>query len=100
MVSANLGSFGITRASEGKILYGWEFAGGAVTGLGDIKEAKPGTWNRSSLAFDGKMFTVVVNGTQAINVKLEKLPPAVPIGFTGGKGVEIMNVFYRELKEK
>ena len=61
---------------------------------------KPGTWSRATIAFDGKRLTCGVNGETQITSEAQR--PGVPDAFTfvAFNGLEIMNVFVRELKEK
>lgn len=69
-----------------------------------LKEAiKPGAWARTSILFDGTTMTISVNGQQQYAFKALQAIPASAFVFSPEaptKGLEIMNVFVRELKEK
>ncbi|MCE9562437.1 MAG: DUF1080 domain-containing protein [Planctomycetes bacterium] len=65
----------------------------------DVKGLKASAWNRARVQFDGKTATVWING--------EKLPVVegaeeglAGLDFLPSEGVELMNIFGRELKEK
>jgi len=59
---------------------------------------KLGVWNRATITLDG-LVVVDVNGT-VISRKPGKNVMAAPISFQPAEGLQIMNVFLRELKEK
>ncbi|MBM3980243.1 MAG: DUF1080 domain-containing protein [Planctomycetes bacterium] len=66
---------------------------------------KFGTWNRTVVRFDGKKLTLTVNGVLAATLEAKKAinPGTLVIGSaqtTKSQGLEIMNVFVRELKDK
>ena len=60
---------------------------------------KPGSWNRVVVKFDGRELTTSFNGHELGGWSAIKQPPSGPIRFTPVKGLEVMNVFVRELKE-
>ena len=55
--------------------------GGQPVTMKSVAGAKPGSWQRAA-------------------IKTERVPKAAPIAFQPTDGLEIMNVFVRELKEK
>ncbi|QJW96098.1 3-keto-disaccharide hydrolase [Frigoriglobus tundricola] len=75
--------------------------------VGEVKSAhvKRGLWNRSVIRFDGTKFSSVVNGVGVLSMNAQKPVEAETIWvedqFDDVKlGLEVMNVFVRELKEK
>jgi hypothetical protein len=73
----------------------FEGDGSPGIGLGKGPGVKAGTWNRAVIVFDGNEIRVNDRATRA------QTPwPAAPIAFQPSTGLEIMNVFVRELKEK
>ena len=67
--------------------------------------AKKGVWNRSAVRFDGTNFSFAVNGVRVAALEAQKPvePKTIWIADqfnTSNTGLEIMNVFVRELKEK
>ena len=67
--------------------------------------AKKGVWNRSVVRFDGTKFSFTVNGVKVAALEAQKPvePKTIWIADqfnTSNTGLEIMNVFVRELKEK
>src|SRR5262249_59320826 len=73
----------------------FEGDGSPGIGLGKGPGVKAGTWNRVVIMFDGK--EVRVDGK---TIRLNDPLPAAPVTFQPAEGLEIMNVFVRELKEK
>ena len=66
-----------------------------------LKEpVKPNTWARSVVRFDGTTLTLSTNGAQVYKATTKEPRTAGPLEFSGAEGLEIMNVFVRELKEK
>jgi hypothetical protein len=61
---------------------------------------KPGSWIRVTVGCDGKALTGEINGHQVISAAAKKAPPEGPFRFAPAKGLEIMNIFVRELKEE
>jgi hypothetical protein len=64
-----------------------------------------GVWNRSVIRFDGTKLSFTVNGMEAWTLEAQKPIEAQPIWITDELdhvklGLEVMNVFVRELKEK
>ncbi|MCI0701467.1 MAG: DUF1080 domain-containing protein [Planctomycetia bacterium] len=98
-IAASLGGTTVTVATGGKVKIGVVNTQLVVESV-ETKVVKPGAWNRTVLTFEGKMATVRINGEAVGKVKSENAPPAGPIVFHPAEGLEIMNVFYRELKEK
>jgi hypothetical protein len=73
----------------------FEGDGSPGIGLGKGPGVKAGTWNRAVIVFDGAEIRVNGRATRA------QAPwPAAPIAFHPADGLEIMNVFVRELKLK
>jgi hypothetical protein len=58
---------------------------------------KPGVWNRATITLDGKSMVVAINGQDIHRAPATDLRTK-PISFKAADGLEIMNVFYRELK--
>jgi hypothetical protein len=86
---------GLMATNDGEIEWKGE------TSVYDLKTpVKPGAWARSVVRFDGTKLTITVNGT-LIYQGTTKAPRADgPIEFSPDKGLEVMNLFVRELKEK
>jgi len=98
-VAASLGGATVT-INGGKVQIGVVVGGDLAVEKVETKTIKPGAWNRAVLTFDGETATVRINGEVVGKVKSEKAPPASPVLFHPVEGVEIMNVFVRELKGK
>jgi Domain of Unknown Function (DUF1080) len=73
----------------------FEGDGSPGIGLGKGPGVKAGTWNRAVIVFDGKEARVDGKTT-----RLNDPLPAAPVTFQPAEGLEIMNVFVRELKEE
>jgi hypothetical protein len=78
-----------------------------VAAPGEKIELKPGAWNRSIIKFDGNLYSWFVNGTCVGTFKPGKAETLGPIILQTTmnpdkaiEGLEFMNVFVRELKEK
>jgi hypothetical protein len=96
-LSAVAGPVSVTLGPTGSLQY----AMGMTVGLGETKAIKPGAWNRAVVGYDGRVFTVSVNGQQAIREAVGKPLAAAEVRFyPPADGVEITNVFVRELKGK
>lgn len=65
----------------------------------NVQHAKPGSWARVGVKFDGAALTTYLNGQLAMICKAKKDPTPGPFRFTDREGFEIMNVFVRDLKE-
>ena len=62
------------------------------------EQPKPGAWMRAGIRYDGKELTTTLNGHRIFRgVPPEELPVG-PIKLSPREGLEIMNVFVRELK--
>jgi hypothetical protein len=61
--------------------------------------AKPGGWNRTAIVIDNSL-TVRVNGGEVGDWGFAGITPVTALAFTPAEGLQIMNVFVRELKEK
>ncbi|MBN9118775.1 MAG: DUF1080 domain-containing protein [Planctomycetes bacterium] len=96
----DLGSFAVDMNAFGGSLVGWrdgdKFEG---TRRGKDVDLKPGQWNRTVITVDGKKYSVTVNGKDA-GAWEEKERAEGPVRFRPTAGLEIMNVFVRELKPK
>ena len=75
----------------------WKAAGDRVA---LDRPLKPGTWARGSIAFDGAILTIGVNGQTQSRVQALQQRVADAVTFFAAEGLEIMNVFVREIKEK
>ncbi len=73
----------------------FEGDGSTGIGLGKGPGVKAGSWNRAVIAFNGT--EVLVDGKAT---RMRDPLPAAPITFRPADGLEIMNAFVRELKEK
>jgi hypothetical protein len=75
---------------------------GAPADVGKLEPAKvtPGAWARVVVRVDGQNLTVKYNGRLEYKQPVKKEPPSGPIRFASAAGLEIMNVFVREIKEK
>ncbi len=66
-----------------------------------LKEAiKPGALARTAIRFDGTMLTISVNGQQQYAFKALQAIPADSFVFLPVEGLQLMNLFVRELEEK
>lgn len=61
---------------------------------------KPGGWNRITILREMKSYTVFSNGEKVMKGTSDDAPSGGAIIIKPAKGLEIMNVFVRELKEK
>jgi hypothetical protein len=75
-------------------------AGAGGVELGPNLQAKPGSWIRVVARCDKDGLKVTHNGNLIYLAYLKDKPPEGPIKFVPQKGLEIMNVFVRELKEE
>jgi hypothetical protein len=70
----------------------------------ETKVVKFGSWNRAIVRRQGKVTTVTVNGENISEHTFDAIPAPGPIRFQADGlpegGLELMNVFVRELKEK
>jgi hypothetical protein len=71
-----------------------------LTSLTPDQFAKPGSWMRVKVRCDGKSLKVEFNGRSVYQSNVIKEPPTGSIRFWPAEGLEVMNVFVRELKEK
>jgi hypothetical protein len=63
--------------------------------------AKPGTWNRGVVTFKDGAFQTRVEGGKPSGWQITRIAQfSSRVGFPAAEGLEIMNVFVRELKEK
>jgi hypothetical protein len=91
-------SFGITPDERFVVATrGSSVKGGPVT---TPRYIKPGGWTRVRILRDNASCLVSSNGDEVTKMTSEDGPVGGPITFTAAKGLEIMNVFVRELKEK
>jgi hypothetical protein len=98
-VAASIGGATVTIDADGKVQAATA-VNLTVTASEPVqtKAVKAG-WNRTVLAFDGKTAAVKINGEEVAKVETKVAPPAGPVLFHPAEGLEIMNVFARELKE-
>jgi hypothetical protein len=98
-MTVDVGTFSMALNSFGGSLGGFR-DGDKLRGsfTGKALELKPGSWNRTVVTFDGKAYAMTVNGKEL--GKWEDKGAEGPIRFHPVAGLEIMNVFVRELKEK
>lgn len=98
-VGANLGPAGVVFYEDGTAKVG--IAAG-VTAVGsertEAKAVKAAQWNRVVLTFDGKTASATVNGVSVGKVETDKSPPATPVLFHATDGLELRNVYVREIK--
>jgi hypothetical protein len=59
---------------------------------------KPGAWNRAVVRRTRKAVAVAVNGKPVLDAAFDAAPKAGPVLFQPAEGLEVMNVFVRELK--
>jgi hypothetical protein len=99
-LTVNVGSLGMVTSPDGTVILGILVDGKAAGTPAVSKAIKAGAWNRSVLRFDGKTPTLEINGEKTATSDLRDLKADGPITFHPASGLEIMNVFVRELKEK
>ncbi|HVL13777.1 MAG TPA: DUF1080 domain-containing protein [Gemmata sp.] len=75
-------------------------AGFSITALPENRYVKPGDWTRVVIRCDGKAHTATFNNHLVFLKNPTTDPPEGQIRFIPSKGLEIRNVFLRELKEK
>jgi hypothetical protein len=100
-VGVNLGAAGVTFDPDGMAQVG--VAAGSTVAASEKAEAKglkAGAWNRVVLTFDGKKATATVNGVAAGTAEVKAAAPALPVVFHPTDGLEIRNVYLRELPAK
>ncbi len=92
----------LSASPKGRLGAGWVGKNGADIKNGPCDAIKDGAWNRVVVTQDGKWLTVRANGDEASRVKIElsAIPATGSVKFKPAEGLEIMNVFVRELKEK
>jgi hypothetical protein len=85
----------------------WLSTGGAITAAaGEQKTGargllpNPKGWNRTTLTQDGKSLVLRIGEQRNVKIDLKGKPEPGPVVFKAAEGLEIMNVFVRELKEK
>ena len=73
-------------------------AGVPDTVVKETKAVKPGAWNRTAVRADAQAVTVWINGQQVAKQEISKALPTNSLSFWSKEGLEIMNVFVRDLK--
>jgi hypothetical protein len=73
---------------------------GSRTDTGKAQKLKLGAWNRTVVTATAQKITITVNGEEVIGVPATKRTPAAAVAFVPTEGLEIMNVFFRELNEE
>jgi hypothetical protein len=98
-VAVNLGAAGVTFEPDGTAQVGIA-AGGSVAASekAEAKGLKAGQWNRVVLTFDGKTASATVNGKGVGTAEVKAAPPASPVVIHPIDGLELRNVYVRELK--
>ena len=99
-VSASVGAATVTVAPGGTVQVGIAIAGTVAASKPVETKAVKAGWNRTVLTFDGKTATARVNGEAVAKVNAGGAAPAGPVLFHPEDGLEVMNVFARELKEE
>jgi hypothetical protein len=88
------------RVREIELSAGW-VAGDAGEGVSKGTQAiRPGTWTRTVVTVQGKKVSASVNGQDEVDATIPGLAADGPIVIRATPGVQIMNVFLRERKEK
>lgn len=98
-VAANVGPAGVVFYPDGTAQVG--LAAGATAAAGEkaaAKGLKPGQWNRVVLTFDGKTVSAIVNGVSVGKVETDQSPPASPVLLHAADGLELRNIYLREIK--
>ncbi|HEY1189305.1 MAG TPA: DUF1080 domain-containing protein [Gemmata sp.] len=91
-------------AAEGLVSAKWDAGpgGGSNATASFTPEAKqavkPGTWNRAVITQDGKEITIAINGK--VVHRMRTTAAKAPVIFRPSEGLEIMNVFAKELPAK
>jgi hypothetical protein len=100
-VGVNMGAASVVFYPDGTAQVGIA-AGGTVVASDKAaaKGLKAGQWNRVVLTFDGKKATATINGVAAGEVETKAAPPASPVVFHPIDGLELRNVYFRELPAK
>lgn len=103
-----VGKTSISMAHSGPCLLSRDFGDGTSAGIGPIKKkdgqwstdgiVKPGAWNRTVFRVEDTA-EAQLNGKGLLGMQFGKLATGTVV-FTPVEGLEIMNVFVRELKEK
>ena len=98
--TCKLGPVTVVITPRGDVLYTWKEKAEDKPGSVETKAVKSGGWNRATILFDGKTLAVAVNGQEVVRADASGAVPDDRIGFLATiEGLEIMNVFVRELKE-
>ncbi len=90
--------FEVAANGHGKIA--WSNEKGTKIGAGDYEGIKPTGWNRIVVGYDGNNATFSINGQEPVKGKVDGALSATTINIFPVKGMEVMNVFVRELKEE
>lgn len=100
MTTASIGpvAFGVT--AEGDIACEWNDKTANKPVPGKSKGTNPKGWNRVVASFDGETVVISINGVEGLRTKVTDVKKSDTISVMGRHGdVEIMNVFFRELKK-
>jgi hypothetical protein len=101
MVTGSVGPLAFGVAADGEVSYAWDDATAERPVFGKANNVKPKDWNRTVVTFDGETVGIAVNGREAVRGKVVAPKPADSVSLMGRYGnVEVMNVFFREIKEK
>jgi hypothetical protein len=83
---------------NGEFFFGRNYTKDADTGMRVTADAaKPGEWNRATVRIGGGRYTLLVNGKEVASIKGD-MPPAGPVTFRSAEGLELRNIYIRELK--
>ncbi|MBX9622916.1 MAG: DUF1080 domain-containing protein [Gemmataceae bacterium] len=99
----NRKGLGLVGTATEKDPAAWLAAEGPGDGVVDLKPeqyARPGAWARAVVRSDGKEVVVRFNDHPVYRRGVAKDPPAGPVVFRPAPGLEVMNVFVRDLKGK
>ena len=86
------------QVKGGEVFFGKNYTKNADTGSRYPADAvKPGQWNRTVVRVGGGEWGLSINGQQVGSIKGDP-PTAGPVTFRSAEGLELRNIFIRELK--
>ena len=100
-IGLQFGPNGLLSASTQGSDRAWlDMSKGGLNALTPEQRAKPGSWMRVVVRFDGEVLTAHVNGHLVLLRYAIKQPDPGPFRFVPAEGLEVMNVFARDLTEE